>query len=113
MSSVWTVTAEIVTAEKRAKWSQALSITWSCSAIAGPLLGGLFSTSALSWRWACECSPLPLCLRILRLTNSLQFTSISQSASSPLLSSSGLSGMSTYRGLKRHLGGFWRRGSTS
>ena len=26
-------------------WSQALSVTWSCSAIAGPLLGGVFSTS--------------------------------------------------------------------
>ena len=24
-------------------WSQALSVTWSCSAIAGPLLGGVFS----------------------------------------------------------------------
>ena len=40
---VWTITSEIVDVESRAKWSQALSITWSCSAIAGPLLGGLFS----------------------------------------------------------------------
>ena len=61
-------------------WSQALSITWSCSAIAGPLLGGVFSgrksfhlykenewkispdiwfidkphTGSISWRWGCE-----------------------------------------------------------
>lgn len=40
---VWTITSEIVETESRAKWSQALSVTWSCSAIAGPLLGGLFS----------------------------------------------------------------------
>lgn len=47
VSSVWVITAEIVPIESRAKWSQALSITWSCSAIAGPLLGGAFSgTSA-------------------------------------------------------------------
>lgn len=43
VSSVWTITSEIVDVQSRAKWSQALSITWSCSAIAGPLLGGLFS----------------------------------------------------------------------
>jgi MFS family permease len=59
--SVWVITAEIVSyfrgltypcistisqveIRKRAKWSQALSVTWSCSAIAGPLLGGLFSS---------------------------------------------------------------------
>lgn len=75
MSSVWVITSEIVEVRNRAKWSQALSITWSCSAIAGPLLGGLFSceishghiigiqlicvppaadTNTLSWRWACK-----------------------------------------------------------
>ncbi|KAI9444763.1 major facilitator superfamily domain-containing protein, partial [Lactarius indigo] len=41
--SVWVITSEIVEVQNRAKWSQALSVTWSCSAIAGPLLGGLFS----------------------------------------------------------------------
>ena len=43
VSSVWVITSEIVEPKHRAKWSQALSVTWSCSAIAGPLLGGLFS----------------------------------------------------------------------
>ncbi|KAJ7899989.1 amino acid permease ScVBA-like protein [Mycena olivaceomarginata] len=43
VSSVWVLTAEIVQVQNRAKWSQALSVTWSCSAIAGPLLGGIFS----------------------------------------------------------------------
>lgn len=76
VSLVWTITSEIVEFQSRAKWSQALSITWSCSAVAGPLLGGLFSGiyssmfaifgakihnfslgqhGLLSWRWACEC----------------------------------------------------------
>ena len=43
VSSVWVITSELVEVRNRAKWSQALSVTWSCSAIAGPLLGGLFS----------------------------------------------------------------------
>ncbi|KIP11457.1 hypothetical protein PHLGIDRAFT_27930 [Phlebiopsis gigantea 11061_1 CR5-6] len=43
VSLVWTITSEIVEERSRAKWSQALSITWSCSAVAGPLLGGAFS----------------------------------------------------------------------
>ncbi|KAF9229583.1 MFS general substrate transporter [Gyrodon lividus] len=43
VSSVWVITSEIVEPNSRAKWSQALSVTWSCSAVAGPLLGGLFS----------------------------------------------------------------------
>ncbi|KAJ7357022.1 amino acid permease ScVBA-like protein [Mycena albidolilacea] len=54
VSSVWVLTAEIVQVQNRAKWSQALSVTWSCSAIAGPLLGGIFSDnhdSGLSWRY--------------------------------------------------------------
>jgi MFS family permease len=45
VSAVWVITSEIVEVQNRAKWSQALSITWSCSAVAGPLLGGLFSSS--------------------------------------------------------------------
>lgn len=44
VSSVWVITSEIVEPQNRAKWSQALSITWSCSAVAGPILGGLFSS---------------------------------------------------------------------
>lgn len=43
VGSVWVITAELVEVQHRAKWSQALSLTWSCSAIAGPLLGGVFS----------------------------------------------------------------------
>ncbi|KAF8971503.1 major facilitator superfamily domain-containing protein [Flammula alnicola] len=43
VSAVWIITAELVEVRQRATWSQALSITWSCSAIAGPLIGGLFS----------------------------------------------------------------------
>jgi len=43
VSAVWVLTAEIVEVKHRAKWSQALSVTWSCSAVAGPLIGGSFS----------------------------------------------------------------------
>jgi MFS family permease len=43
VSAVWVITSEIVEVRRRAIWSQALSITWSCSAIAGPLIGGFFS----------------------------------------------------------------------
>lgn len=35
VSSVWLITSELVEEDKRAKWSQALSVTWSASAIAG------------------------------------------------------------------------------
>ncbi|EGO04819.1 hypothetical protein SERLA73DRAFT_157730 [Serpula lacrymans var. lacrymans S7.3] len=54
VSLVWVITSEIVEPQNRAKWLQALSVTWSCSAIAGPLLGGFFSSSSstISWRWA-------------------------------------------------------------
>jgi hypothetical protein len=51
VNSVWVITSELVEIPNRAKWSQALSVTWSCSAVAGPLLGGVF-TSTL-------CSPYP------------------------------------------------------
>ncbi|KAG1783639.1 major facilitator superfamily domain-containing protein [Suillus placidus] len=65
VSSVWVITSEIVEPKNRAKWSQALSITWSCSAVAGPILGGLFSTggfsTTISWRWAFYMN-LPVCL---------------------------------------------------
>ncbi|EMD41616.1 hypothetical protein CERSUDRAFT_70139 [Gelatoporia subvermispora B] len=43
VSLVWTITSELVDVQSQAKWSQALSVTWACSAVAGPLLGGLFS----------------------------------------------------------------------
>ncbi|TFK20136.1 MFS general substrate transporter [Coprinopsis marcescibilis] len=64
VSAVWVITAEIVEERNRAKWSQALSITWSCSAIAGPLLGGAFSgqqgSGIISWRWGFYIN-LPIC----------------------------------------------------
>ncbi|KAH9003979.1 amino acid permease ScVBA-like protein [Lactarius hatsudake] len=63
VSSVWVITSEIVEVQNRATWSQALSVTWSCSAIAGPLLGGVFSghgSSALGWRWAFYLN-IPVC----------------------------------------------------
>ncbi|KAF5384728.1 hypothetical protein D9757_006210 [Collybiopsis confluens] len=64
VSCVWVITAEIVPMKNRAKWSQALSVTWSCSALAGPLLGGLFSggpAGFVNWRW-CFYLNLPVCL---------------------------------------------------
>ncbi|PVG02285.1 hypothetical protein CPB86DRAFT_619859 [Serendipita vermifera] len=51
VNSVWVLTTEIVPPGSQAKWSQALSVTWSASAVAGPILGGLF-TGSISWRWA-------------------------------------------------------------
>lgn len=54
VNSIWVLTSEIVTPSEKHKWSQALSLTWSASAIAGPILGGVFSEQSqiLSWRWA-------------------------------------------------------------
>jgi MFS family permease len=74
VNSVWVITTEIVEVQHRAKWSQALSITWSCSAIGGPILGGIFSgtlspnhtthaahtvlgrdgSGIVNWRWGCK-----------------------------------------------------------
>ncbi|OAX44881.1 MFS general substrate transporter [Rhizopogon vinicolor AM-OR11-026] len=81
VSSVWVITSEIVEPHKRAKWSQALSITWSCSAIAGPILGGLFSTgfsATINWRWAFYMN-LPVCLvAFLLLSLSLRNVTLGQ-----------------------------------
>ncbi|CAG8590415.1 6756_t:CDS:2 [Acaulospora colombiana] len=70
VNSVWVLTTEIVPPGSQAKWSQALSVTWSASAVAGPILGGSFvapssllnawaiplmitsSLGSISWRWA-------------------------------------------------------------
>ncbi|KAF9535502.1 major facilitator superfamily domain-containing protein [Crepidotus variabilis] len=63
VSAVWVITSEIVEVRQRAVWSQALSVTWSCSAVAGPLLGGLFSGqdgSLTGWRWGFYIN-LPIC----------------------------------------------------
>ncbi|CDO70257.1 hypothetical protein BN946_scf184942.g57 [Trametes cinnabarina] len=62
VSLVWTITSEIVDSRNQAKWSQALSLTWACSAVAGPLLGGIFSEQRgpLNWRWAFYMN-LPIC----------------------------------------------------
>lgn len=35
VSAVWLITAESVSVDRRASWSQALSVTWSASAVAG------------------------------------------------------------------------------
>ena len=51
VNSVWTITTEIVPPRTKAKWSQALSVTWSASAVAGPILGGVFSGGHVS-PWA-------------------------------------------------------------
>lgn len=48
VNSVWTITTEIVPPSTKAKWSQALSVTWSASAVAGPILGGVFSGGQVS-----------------------------------------------------------------
>ncbi|KAJ8596466.1 amino acid permease ScVBA-like protein [Rhizopogon salebrosus TDB-379] len=81
VSSVWVITSEIVEPKNRAKWSQALSITWSCSAVAGPILGGLFSTgysTSIDWRWGFYMN-LPVCLvAFLLLSMSLRNVTLGQ-----------------------------------
>lgn len=59
VASAWVSTAQLVPSENRARWSQALSVTWSCSAIAGPLLGGALSGTCLN-----AVSVLPLRLKM-------------------------------------------------
>ncbi|KAI0724274.1 major facilitator superfamily domain-containing protein [Cerioporus squamosus] len=62
VSLVWTITSEIVDVRNQAKWSQALSLTWAASAVAGPLLGGVFSEKSgpFNWRWAFYMN-IPIC----------------------------------------------------
>ncbi|KAH9487097.1 putative MFS-type transporter [Psilocybe cubensis] len=75
VSSVWVITSEVVEIRQRATWSQALSVTWSCSAIAGPLIGGLFSGQSkghIGWRWGFYIN-LPICfLAVVILSLSLR-----------------------------------------
>ncbi|KAG8997771.1 hypothetical protein FRB90_012434 [Tulasnella sp. 427] len=40
---VWIITGEVVPTQDRAKWSDTLTCVWAASALAGPLLGGVFS----------------------------------------------------------------------
>ncbi|KAG9011024.1 hypothetical protein FRB94_008997 [Tulasnella sp. JGI-2019a] len=50
VSMVWLIAGEIVPAEQKGKWGNMLSFVWAASALAGPLLGGVFS-QLISWRW--------------------------------------------------------------
>lgn len=43
VNSVWVINSDVVPVRSRTNWSLALSVTWACSAVAGPLLGGVFS----------------------------------------------------------------------
>lgn len=45
---VWIITGEVVPTEDRAKWSDTLTCVWAASALAGPLLGGVFSGESFS-----------------------------------------------------------------
>ncbi|CAE6525356.1 unnamed protein product [Rhizoctonia solani] len=47
---VWVILEEVAPAKTRQRWNAALSAVWSMSALAGPLMGGVFNL--LSWRWA-------------------------------------------------------------
>ncbi|KZW02122.1 MFS general substrate transporter [Exidia glandulosa HHB12029] len=69
VSSVWVILSEIVVPSKRAAWSMALSCTWCTSAVAGPVLGGVFARSGhsfLSWRVAFLVN-VPICILALAL----------------------------------------------
>ncbi|QRV86340.1 major facilitator superfamily transporter [Ceratobasidium sp. AG-Ba] len=48
---VWVILDEVAPARTRHRWNAALTVVWSSSALAGPLLGGVFS-DLVSWRWA-------------------------------------------------------------
>ncbi|KAG8774201.1 hypothetical protein FRC12_002107 [Ceratobasidium sp. 428] len=48
---VWVILDEVAPAKTRHRWNAALTVVWSASALAGPLLGGVFS-DLVSWRWA-------------------------------------------------------------
>ncbi|KAL5635942.1 hypothetical protein ACGC1H_004668 [Rhizoctonia solani] len=48
---VWVILEEVAPAKSRQRWNAALSVVWSMSALAGPLMGGVFS-DLMSWRWA-------------------------------------------------------------
>ncbi|EUC67252.1 MFS transporter [Rhizoctonia solani AG-3 Rhs1AP] len=48
---VWVILDEVAPAKSRQRWNAALSAVWSMSALAGPLMGGVFS-DLMSWRWA-------------------------------------------------------------
>ncbi|KAB5592625.1 MFS transporter [Ceratobasidium theobromae] len=48
---IWVILDEVAPAKSRQQWNTALSAVWSMSALAGPLMGGVFS-DLLSWRWA-------------------------------------------------------------
>ncbi len=43
VSMVWVIASEIVPVEEKDKWGNMLSCVWAASALAGPLLGGVFS----------------------------------------------------------------------
>ncbi|CAE6439841.1 unnamed protein product [Rhizoctonia solani] len=40
---VWVILEEVAPAKSRQRWNAALSVVWSMSALAGPLMGGVFS----------------------------------------------------------------------
>lgn len=48
---VWVILDEVSPVKTRQRWNTALSAVWSMSALAGPLMGGIFS-DLMSWRWA-------------------------------------------------------------
>ncbi|CCO26242.1 MFS drug transporter, putative [Rhizoctonia solani AG-1 IB] len=48
---IWVILEEVAPVKSRHRWNAALSAVWSMSALAGPLMGGVFS-DLVSWRWA-------------------------------------------------------------
>ncbi|KAJ1310185.1 hypothetical protein OPQ81_006929 [Rhizoctonia solani] len=48
---IWVILEEVSPVKTRQRWNTALSAVWSMSALAGPLMGGVFS-DLVSWRWA-------------------------------------------------------------